>query len=84
MFMVLTSAIIGWGYCPLDKRTFYHKIILKEMRIYGKNIRDFFRTPSKSNFVDTGDHRESPLQAFVGAGLCACPKILFLSFLLLK
>jgi hypothetical protein len=28
--MILTSAMIDWGYCPFDKRTFYHKIILKE------------------------------------------------------
>jgi len=34
------------------------------------------RDASKSNFLDTGDHRGSPLQAFVGAGLRACPKIL--------
>jgi len=31
--MVLTSAIIGWGCGPFDKRTFYHKNILKERRI---------------------------------------------------
>jgi len=30
------------------------------------------RASSKSNFVDTGDHRESPLQALVGAGLQVC------------
>jgi hypothetical protein len=28
--------------------------------------------------VDMGDHRESPLHAFVGAGLRACPKIFHL------
>ena len=31
--------MIGWGYCPFDKRTFYHKIILKERRIDCKYIR---------------------------------------------
>jgi len=30
------------------------------------------RTASKSNFLDPGDHRESPLHAFVGAGLQVC------------
>jgi len=34
------------------------------------------RAASESNFIDTGDHRGSPLQAFVGAGLRACPEIL--------
>jgi hypothetical protein len=42
MFIVLTSAIIGWGCCPFDKRTFYHKIILKERWTDCKYIRDFF------------------------------------------
>jgi len=30
------------------------------------------RAASKSNFLDPGDHRESPLHAFVGAGLQVC------------
>ena len=34
------------------------------------------RTASKSNFIDPGDHGESPLQVLVGAGLRACPKML--------
>jgi len=34
------------------------------------------RDASKSNFIDPGDHRESPLQYLVGAGLRACPKML--------
>jgi hypothetical protein len=39
--MVLTSAMIGWGYCPFDKRTFYHKIILKEITFQYSNIPSF-------------------------------------------
>jgi len=41
MFMVLTSVMIGWGYCPFDKRTFYHKIILKGITFQYSNIPSF-------------------------------------------
>ncbi len=54
----------------LARRSFYLSLVCP-VTVLGLKSVTF--VPGK---VDTGDHRESPLQTLVGAGLRACPRML--------